>query len=327
MLGHVAIKLAAISTLLVLYACAPQTTQNRYPTNPGGVFGTPQQPAQRPIPPLAQRTPQLSPLSSTIEIEHADRVKRFDRLADIYGIPAPQIDQLRVNPGQIPGVNFAVPVVRVIFDEKVFFDFNKDQIRYDAETVLAIIAENMRRDVPDAQLLVLGHTDAIGSDQYNMDLSRRRALSVIRGLVSRGVNPDALRAIPIGKRQPIAQNSTEEGRARNRRVEFMISARQDANLSVIENRQINAAYLKVNPDDRAEELSMSSVEVLKPVVSPDAASPTTSFISLGTVTSVSLAEPTNSQEPELRQPTPVAPPTLNRLEVYQKQPLNNYFVP
>jgi hypothetical protein len=108
-----------------------------------------------------------------------------------------------------------------------------------------VIAENMKRDVPDAALTVLGHTDAIGSDAYNIDLSRRRAEAVMRALVARGVNPDQLSEVAIGKRQPIAPNDTAEGRALNRRVEFMISPALSANLAAVQQRFVPARYFEI----------------------------------------------------------------------------------
>jgi OOP family OmpA-OmpF porin len=67
---------------------------------------------------------------------------------------------------------------------------------------------------------VVGHTDSVGSDAYNMDLGQRRADSVKEALVSRGVPASQLRTSSMGKRQPIATNATAEGRAENRRVEI-----------------------------------------------------------------------------------------------------------
>jgi outer membrane protein OmpA-like peptidoglycan-associated protein len=70
--------------------------------------------------------------------------------------------------------------------------------------------------------VVEGHTDGIGSDQLNDDLSRRRAESVRSYLVSQGVPAEDIKAVGLGKRNPIATNDTAEGRANNRRVEIVI---------------------------------------------------------------------------------------------------------
>jgi OOP family OmpA-OmpF porin len=67
---------------------------------------------------------------------------------------------------------------------------------------------------------VVGHTDSVGSDAFNMGLGERRAQSVTDALVSRGVPASQLRASSMGERQPLATNATAEGRAENRRVEI-----------------------------------------------------------------------------------------------------------
>lgn len=72
------------------------------------------------------------------------------------------------------------------------------------------------------EILIEGHCDSDGSDAYNLDLSERRANSVQRFLLAHGVEPSRLRAQGFGRSRPIADNSTLEGRALNRRVEFTI---------------------------------------------------------------------------------------------------------
>jgi OOP family OmpA-OmpF porin len=67
---------------------------------------------------------------------------------------------------------------------------------------------------------VTGHTDSVGSDAFNQRLSERRAQAVVAYLESKGVGAGRLRASGAGESQPIADNGTEEGRAKNRRVEL-----------------------------------------------------------------------------------------------------------
>ena len=101
----------------------------------------------------------------------------------------------------------------------VHFDFDIDTPRPEAEPVLRTIAATLK-DCPDVVVQVGGHTDWIGSDIYNVDLSQRRMGSVKEILVDYGV--PAWRLIPVGfgEAMPIATNETDEGRAQNRRVEF-----------------------------------------------------------------------------------------------------------
>jgi outer membrane protein OmpA-like peptidoglycan-associated protein len=84
------------------------------------------------------------------------------------------------------------------------------------------VAQSMTR-YPNSLIDVLGHTDSTGADSYNLDLSRRRAEAVSNYLVSRGVSRARIETTGYGEQYPIADNSTPEGRAQNRRVEVRIT--------------------------------------------------------------------------------------------------------
>jgi outer membrane protein OmpA-like peptidoglycan-associated protein len=103
----------------------------------------------------------------------------------------------------------------------IYFDFNKDTLKPESEPVLKQIVQAMT-DNPDWKLTVEGHTDNIGGDSYNVDLSKRRAESVKQALVSRyDIAPGRLLTGGFGASSPVATNDTLEGRARNRRVELV----------------------------------------------------------------------------------------------------------
>ena len=103
----------------------------------------------------------------------------------------------------------------------IYFSFNSDAIRDESEPTLKEIAEVLRRHT-EWKLSVNGHTDGIGTDQYNLDLSRRRAAAVKDALVKRyGIDAARLTTKGLGKTQPKDTNDTLEGRARNRRVELV----------------------------------------------------------------------------------------------------------
>lgn len=105
--------------------------------------------------------------------------------------------------------------------QNVNFEFNKDTITADTRTVLAEIAVGLKSQ-PDMKVELSGHTDSVGSDAYNKNLSQRRANSVKNFLVSQGVPASRLTAIGYGEAKPVADNTTDEGRAQNRRVEFRV---------------------------------------------------------------------------------------------------------
>ncbi len=196
------VKAIAITALLAAAACTP-------PSYPG-------YPIPRPLPLFGQQP--------------ADAL---NRLAADIAQTAPDTELLAAAPGSSNCGPVNTPVVRGLFPERVLFATASDQPAADAAGTLKLLADLVSRDAPGSELTVLGHTDAVGSDAYNMDLSRRRALTVLRALAADGLAADHLSAVAIGKRQPIDSNDTPEGRARNRRVEFLISGCLAANLGAV----------------------------------------------------------------------------------------------
>jgi outer membrane protein OmpA-like peptidoglycan-associated protein len=104
----------------------------------------------------------------------------------------------------------------------VLFAFDKYDLKPDARERLAKIS-GILLAYPGLKLEVEGHTDNIGSDEYNDALSEKRADSVRSYLISSGVPPDSIRAVGLGKADPVADNSTAEGRQMNRRVDIIVS--------------------------------------------------------------------------------------------------------
>ncbi|HMK41312.1 MAG TPA: OmpA family protein [Methyloceanibacter sp.] len=103
----------------------------------------------------------------------------------------------------------------------ILFDFDKDVVKPESKPTLDEIAKLMQGK-PDLKLKVVGHTDNQGTADYNLDLSRRRAANVVAALTTGyGIAADRLTAEGAGLTQPIAPNDTEEGRAKNRRVELV----------------------------------------------------------------------------------------------------------
>lgn len=108
--------------------------------------------------------------------------------------------------------------------EGITFDFNKATIRPSSESTLKEAGSVMQR-FSSVMVRIEGHTDSIGSDQYNQNLSERRANSVKDYLVKNfGIDPSRIETVGFGKSRPIADNKTEEGRAQNRRIEFVVTA-------------------------------------------------------------------------------------------------------
>ena len=105
----------------------------------------------------------------------------------------------------------------------IYFDFNKADVKPESDPTLEQMAKLLKA-TPTLKLLVVGHTDAVGSFSSNMDLSQRRAAAVVQALVSRfGVAQGRLTPVGVSFASPVASNTTEEGRAKNRRVELVES--------------------------------------------------------------------------------------------------------
>lgn len=103
----------------------------------------------------------------------------------------------------------------------IYFDSGKAEVKPESQAALLEIAKLVKQD-PDLHLLVVGHTDSTGTFDYNIDLSRRRAQSVVQALVgNHGIHSDRLKPWGVGYASPMASNSSDEGRAKNRRVELV----------------------------------------------------------------------------------------------------------
>lgn len=100
------------------------------------------------------------------------------------------------------------------------FDFNSDVIRPESKSVIDQVAA-MLKDKADMKLLIEGHTDSIGGEKFNQELSDRRANAVKRALVATGIDAARLRTVGKGMSTPISSNESEVGRAQNRRVELV----------------------------------------------------------------------------------------------------------
>jgi len=115
------------------------------------------------------------------------------------------------------------PVTETVVLKGVNFCFDCDTLSSEAKAILDGDAMAIVKHHPNATFEVAGHTDAIGSETYNQSLSQRRASNVRAYLVQQGVEPSRMTAVGYGESQPVADNSTEAGRAENRRVELRIT--------------------------------------------------------------------------------------------------------
>jgi len=103
----------------------------------------------------------------------------------------------------------------------VLFDYNKAVIKKSARPTLDEVANVLTAvDNADAKIVIKGYADSTGSERYNESLSNKRAQAVREYLMNRGIKSNRLATKALGSTNPVAENTTAEGRAKNRRVEF-----------------------------------------------------------------------------------------------------------
>ncbi len=113
--------------------------------------------------------------------------------------------------------------IQVTFASGLLYDFDSDAIRPEAGVNLRALAASLDR-YPNTDLVIIGHTDQLGSSAYNQSLSERRATSAASYLMAQGVNGGRIITRGLGESEPKASNETEAGRQANRRVEVAIYA-------------------------------------------------------------------------------------------------------
>lgn len=110
---------------------------------------------------------------------------------------------------------------RTIILDNVLFDFDKTAVKPDGAKILDRLIVFLKENA-DRRVDLEGHTDSVGSDQYNQNLSERRAASVKDYLTKRGIASSRITTKGFGETKPIADNKTADGRAKNRRVEIKV---------------------------------------------------------------------------------------------------------
>ncbi|MEO0073162.1 MAG: carboxypeptidase regulatory-like domain-containing protein [candidate division WOR-3 bacterium] len=126
-----------------------------------------------------------------------------------------------VRPKQETRADFELVKAGIKITLKVYFDFDKATLKPESHSALEAAAKIMKEN-PQIRVEIQGHTDNIGTAEYNDRLSLRRAQAVVDYLVGLGISRNRLSARGFGFRNPAASNDTEEGRAQNRRVEFVV---------------------------------------------------------------------------------------------------------
>ena len=138
--------------------------------------------------------------------------RRMDRQAEELRFALPDAEISRIGEG-----------IAITFPSGLLFPFDSDQLHPEARDNLARLAASLE-EYSDTRVLVVGHTDSVGAAEYNQGLSERRAASAADFLVRQGIVRARIDTVGAGELEPIDTNETDEGRARNRRVEVAIFA-------------------------------------------------------------------------------------------------------
>lgn len=131
-------------------------------------------------------------------------------------------------PAAVPQASAPAPravAIKATFAADALFDFDRAELRPEAQGKLQELAVRLQRYNVEV-VIVVGHTDSVGTDAYNMKLGDRRAQAVKNFLVAQGLERSRIYTESKGEKQPVADNKTSQGRAKNRRVEIEVVATQ-----------------------------------------------------------------------------------------------------
>lgn len=136
----------------------------------------------------------------------------------------------------------------VLDDRSLNFDFDKSFVKPQYDEMLTNLKEFIIKN--DYEVTIVGHTDYIASNEYNMGLSKRRAEAVKAKLIELGLEPDRIvETVARGEEEPVADNGTTEGRAKNRRVEFKLVKRGAKEINSEESRVIEVKKEEVKTEN------------------------------------------------------------------------------
>lgn len=172
----------------------------------------------------------VQPWQRFVEMEHCDRVKRLMRLSAML----PPAEQPRFYEGVVPATRLPaefradIPVLRVVFPERTFFDTGRTELRAEIDPILAIVAASLRSEPPDVSLFVAGHADARGARALNEGLSIGRAEALAQRIFRAGVNLSSVWRLGFGSDMPLVSGATPYAWDRNRRIEFLFAAKPEA---------------------------------------------------------------------------------------------------
>lgn len=260
--------------------------------------------------PPGMRKGAIADWRDTVFVEHCDRIQRLWRISDMMSMDArPEFFDGVIEPWRLPqNIGVRMPLLRVVFPERVLFDTGSDALRPEAWRVVDIIAQNLRMEPPDVALFIAGHTDPRGGRDYNYGLSQRRAKAIAEAIVDSGVELASVWQVGFGEDFPIAAGTDDWSLGQNRRVEFLFAGRIEVigrwmadiqKEGVLCNGDIEQQKVRcrasINPRDEYEVSEVKPVQrsVVRPNGSAGAAAPGAEDRAVTPGSSVTAVRPTS----------------------------------
>jgi peptidoglycan-associated lipoprotein len=178
------------------------------------------QPEQDPGPP-----PINQDSIDSVNAARADSIRRAQAAADAAAAERRRQDSISAANARMEAERRAIEAARTALTRMINFDYNMSDIRSDAQSALDAKIPVLQAN-PGITILISGHADERGSDEYNIALGQRRAAAAKRYLTDRGIAENRINIVSHGEERPVAMGSDESSWAQNRRAEFEITAGQ-----------------------------------------------------------------------------------------------------
>jgi OOP family OmpA-OmpF porin len=176
--------------------------------------------------------------------------------------PVPEVVVTEPEPKPVEVFSCQDEFKKILTNNKIHFEYNKADIQADSYDLLDSLTD-VAKKCPNDAILIAGHTDSIGSENYNLKLSTNRANAVKEYLVTHGISQDRVKSVGYGESKPIADNNTKEGRSANRRIEFNVMGIND----IQEVPQVEEAQVKES-EEKSELEEITDIKDVETIVTP-----------------------------------------------------------